>query len=130
VKPGLLLITHYGIGQQLLRTALATFGDCPLQARVLEVNERSDPDALLEESRRLIDELDRGAGVLVLTDCFGSTPSNIATRLLVEGRVLVVSGVSLPMLIRVLNYGRLDLEDLARKAVSGGYEGIVLSSPE
>jgi PTS system ascorbate-specific IIA component len=126
---GLLLITHNRIGSELLATATTTFGGCPMAARALSVGAETDPDQLLADARELLHEINSGSGVLVLTDCFGSTPSNIANRLLDEGSVRIVSGVSLPMLIRVMNYARLALRELADKAVSGGYEGVVLSGP-
>lgn len=127
---GLLLITHNDIGTQLLTTACATYGSCPVPARTLDVAADKDPESLVARAREHRRAVDQGEGVLVLTDCFGSTPSNIAGRLLEEGDVTVVSGVSLPMLIRVLNYPSLSLGELADKAVSGGCEGIVLSSPK
>lgn len=127
---GLVLITHNGIGDELLGTAVATLSGCPLAVRVLRVHGDSDPDRLLEQAEKLVGEVDAGAGVLVLTDIFGSTPSNVAIQLLHRDRVLVVAGLSLPMLIRVLNYPALGLPELAAKAVTGGCEGIVLSSQE
>ena len=126
---GLLLITHNRIGSELLATATATFGSCPMVARTLSISSDTDPDRVLADARKTLHEVDSGRGVLVLTDCFGSTPSNIANRLLEEGNVRIVSGVSLPMLIRVMNYARLPLNDLADKAVSAGSEGVVLSGP-
>jgi PTS system ascorbate-specific IIA component len=125
---GLLLITHNQIGEQLLEAALATFGHCPLSSRTLHVAADTHPESLIARARHYCQEVDQGDGVLVLTDCFGSTPSNIAGRLLEDRDVRVVSGVSLPMLIRVLNYSEMALATLAEKAVSGGCEGIVLSS--
>jgi PTS system ascorbate-specific IIA component len=75
--------------------------------------------------------LDSGQGVLVLTDIFGGTPSNIATRLLIPGRVEGASGVSLPMLIRALTYRNETLATVVAKALSGGKEGVVhMSGPE
>ncbi len=126
---GLLLVTHHRIGAELLRTAMVTFGGCPMETRTIEVNADTDPDQLLDQARQYTQDLERGDGVLVLTDCFGSTPSNIANRLLENHNIRVVSGVSLPMLIRVMNYARLPLNELANKAVSGGCEGIVASPP-
>jgi PTS system ascorbate-specific IIA component len=72
-----------------------------------------------------VEQLDQGDGVLVLTDIYGSTPSNIASHLSSRPGVQVVAGLNLPMLLRVLNYARLDLATLAEKAVSGGREGVV-----
>jgi PTS system ascorbate-specific IIA component len=73
----------------------------------------------------MLRELDAGDGVLVLTDMFGSTPSNIATRLRAPGALAVVAGVNLPMLVRVLNYASLDLQALVDKAASGGARGVL-----
>jgi len=128
MKVGLLLITHNRIGAELLETATATLNGCPLPTGVLPVSHAADPEQLLVQARAQVARLHTGAGVLVLTDIYGSTPSNIATRLLDTEPVIVVSGVNLPMLIRVLNYAELALADLAKKAVSGGYEGIVVST--
>jgi len=62
--------------------------------------------------------------VLVLTDLYGSTPSNIAQKLIAQRNVHVVSGLNLSMLIRILNYPQLPLLELSEKAVSGGKDGI------
>lgn len=121
---GVLIISHDGIGHALLDTANTALGQCPLEVRLLSASRDCDPDELLGAGQRLVAELDRGDGVLVLTDLFGSTPSNIATRLMLGGRVRIVAGVNLPMLIRVLNYPRLALDELVEKAVSGGLDGI------
>jgi mannose PTS system EIIA component len=122
---GLLLITHTHIGDALLDSATHMMGVCPLATEVLPVYPDSDPDALAEEARRRVERLDQGEGVLVLTDIYGSTPSNIAKRLTESSRVRVVAGLNLPMLVRVLNYHRLSLTELAEKALSGGRDGII-----
>jgi PTS system ascorbate-specific IIA component len=74
----------------------------------------------------MCERLDDGDGVLVLTDLFGSTPSNISVRLLSRGNIEVVSGVNLSMLIRVMNYPELSLPILVTKALTGGHDGINL----
>lgn len=125
---GLLLITHNRIGDELIKTAKDTLKSCPLATRVLQVCEDQDREQLIAQARALVAEANSGSGVLVLTDMYGSTPSNIATHLLDNEPVIVVAGVSLPMLIRAMNYATLSLPDLANKAVSGGYEGIVMST--
>jgi PTS system ascorbate-specific IIA component len=63
--------------------------------------------------------------VLILADVYGSSHTNAACRLLVPGRVELVSGVNVPMLLRVLSYRTLTMGELLRKAMSGGTEGIV-----
>ncbi len=126
MSTGLLIITHGEIGRDLLQTANAMLEVCPLNARTLPVSNTDDPDQLAEHANDLLNELDDGDGVLVLTDIYGSTPSNIAVRLLDGNRVVVVAGINLPMLIRVLNYPRLQLAELAQKALSGGRDGVLL----
>lgn len=126
---GLLIVTHNQIGADLVSTATTMLGVCPLATEILPVSENcGDPQLLIRKARQLIDELDRGQGVLVLTDIYGSTPSNIARSLVDDKRVMMVSGLNLPMLIRVLNYPRLSLAEMAEKAVSGGKDGIIFCS--
>lgn len=126
---GLLIVTHNRNGIDLLGTANSMLGSCPLQTANLSVSQACDPEALLKEARRLCAQLDQGSGVLVLTDMYGSTPSNIATRLLDMPAVRVIAGINLPMLVRVLNYPALDLNELVSKALSGGHDGILLCPP-
>ena len=73
----------------------------------------------------LIRFLDQGQGVLVLTDIYGATPSNIATRVLKPGRVEGIAGVNLPMLIRALTYREEPLESVLAKALEGATEGVL-----
>jgi PTS system ascorbate-specific IIA component len=120
----MLLITHGQVGRALVDTAASTLGFCPLDTAVLSIAPDSDPDLLDEKARYLAKQLDDGDGVLVLTDIYGSTPANIACRLLQAHRVGVVTGVNLPMMIRLFNYPGLSLDELALKAVSGGQDGI------
>lgn len=126
---GLLIITHNNIGAELIKTATAMLGVCPVMVTVLSVAPDSDPDAVLREAQHSVIEIDSGAGVLVLTDMYGSTPSNIATHLVNGQQVKVIAGINLPMLVRVLNYSQLDLHQLANKALSGGRDGILLCKP-
>jgi PTS system ascorbate-specific IIA component len=127
---GLLIVTHDQIGETLLLTAKRMFGEMPLTARVLSVSVDANPEALLARAHALVDQLNNGNGVLVLTDMYGSTPSNIAFGLMQPGCVHVISGINLPMLIRTLNYANLDLIDLTEKAISGGKEGIFILHPD
>lgn len=122
---GLLIVTHGGIGHELASAAAGMLGPCPLPTRILSVAQRDDPDTVRRDALAAVAALDEGAGVLVLTDAYGSTPSNIAYSLGDREAVRVVSGISLPMLLRVLNYPALPLEKLAEKAVSGGHVGII-----
>jgi PTS system ascorbate-specific IIA component len=127
---GLLIITHGRIGEQLLQTATSMLGFCPLQTAHLAVSQKCEPENLLREAHALCDELDSGAGVLVLTDMYGSTPSNVANRLLDHPQVQVVAGINLPMLVRVLNYPSLNLYEMVNKALTGGHDGILFCEAE
>jgi len=121
---GLLLITHNNIGAELLDTAEAMLGYCPLQAKAMDIRPDCDPDEQRQRAKAIIKELDQGEGVLVMTDMYGSTPSNVACGMINGDRVTVVAGVNLPMLVRVLNYPRLDLATLTEKAEGGAHLGI------
>jgi PTS system ascorbate-specific IIA component len=125
MKVGILLITHGDIGSALLQTAVDVLGVCPLLTCALSAPTGCDPEQTYTEARRALSELDSGDGVLVLTDLYGSTPSNIACRLRELTNVRVISGLNLPMLIRILNYPDLDLDELAHKAVTGGRDGVL-----
>jgi PTS system mannose-specific IIA component len=123
---GILIITHGSIGKVLLQAALDILGECPLPALTIAASSGCDPERVLQEATRTVRQLDRGDGVLVLTDMYGATPSNVACRLPALQKVRVVSGLNLPMLVRVLNYSGLELEQLATKALSGGREGVTV----
>lgn len=127
---GLLIITHNLIGEDLLSTARSMLGRLPLETASLAVSQSGDPDELLARARELHGRLNTGDGVLVLTDMYGSTPSNIATRLLQQPKTQVIAGINLPMLVRVLNYPELRLHELVNKAISGAHDGIVLCETE
>ncbi len=128
MSAGVLIVTHEGVGEALMATAVGMLGFCPLAAAVLPVTRDADPDLLQKRAEELGARLDSGDGLLILTDIYGSTPANIACRLHGVRRV-VVAGVNLPMLVRVFNYASLSLEDLVEKALSGGREGILLCRP-
>lgn len=123
---GLLIISHSGIGPALLGTTSHMLNGCPMEARLLTASRESEPEDLMASALELVELLDNGDGVLVLTDLYGSTPSNIAKRLGEHHKVRIISGMNLPMLVRVLNYAPLDLDALAQKAVSGGRDGIFM----
>jgi PTS system ascorbate-specific IIA component len=89
------------------------------------VTAQDDPALLLPQARALTKELDDGAGVLILSDMYGGTPSNLASKLVAPGKIEAVAGVSLPMLIRVLTYRDRDLQTIVTKAISGGCEGVI-----
>lgn len=127
---GILLVTHGEIGNALLQTAIEVLGICPLSSCVLSAPAGCDPEKIFAEANAALNDLDSGDGVLVLTDLYGSTPSNIACKLQSRSQVRVVTGLNLPMLIRVLNYPRLELAALTLKAISGGRDGVLTCNAE
>jgi PTS system mannose-specific IIA component len=121
---GILIVSHGAFGESLIHCASHVLGKRPLYLRQLGVTIHDDPDAILPVAEDLIRFLDQGAGVLVLTDIYGATPSNIAARILQPGRVEGIAGVNLPMLIRALTYRDEPLEVVISKALTGGQDGL------
>lgn len=126
---GVLVVTHDRIGDELLATVSGIMRGHTLSCAALSVTSRSDLSGLIERGRQHINELDRGEGVLILTDAFGSTPSNVAVRLGAYAGTAVVSGVNLPMLLRVMNYPELSLDVLHERAYTGGRDGVMRVDP-
>jgi PTS system ascorbate-specific IIA component len=126
---GILVIAHGTLGESLVHCASHVLNKRPARLRQLGITAQDDPLLLLPQARALVKELDDGSGVLILSDMYGGTPSNIAAKLLVPGRVEGVAGVNLPMLIRALTYRDRPLATLILKAVSGGCEGVMRIPP-
>ena len=124
---GILLVTHPGIGPAMLAVATKLLRQLPLKAEAFEVPFDADPDTLLPAASAALRRVDGGVGVLVLTDLYGATPSNLAAKLARLGTpVRRVSAVSLPMLLRVMNYAELGLDALPAIAAAGARNGVVL----
>jgi PTS system ascorbate-specific IIA component len=127
---GILIVSHGTFGESLIHSASHVLGKRPLFLRQIGVTVHDDPDAILPVGEDLIRFLDQGQGVLILTDMYGATPSNIAMKLIRPGRVEGVAGVNLPMLIRALTYRDEPLESVLEKALSGATEGVMRIGPE
>jgi PTS system ascorbate-specific IIA component len=124
---GILLITHEGIGSAVLAVAGRLLHPLPLRVEALEIPFDGDPDQLLPQASAALRRVDGGDGVLVLTDLYGATPSNLAAKVARLGTpVHRVSGLSLPMLLRVLNYAELGLDELPAVAAAGARNGVRL----
>jgi PTS system ascorbate-specific IIA component len=123
-----LLLTHDKIGQAMLDTASKIIGELPLTMKRMGVGMAADVETTISKAHEQIASLDEGDGVLILTDLYGATPSNIAKQLQSDN-IAVITGVNLPMLIRILNYPNLSLPEMVEKAVSGGHDGIVVIQP-
>jgi PTS system ascorbate-specific IIA component len=126
---GILIIAHGTLGESLIHCASHVLNKRPPRLKQLGVTAQDDPLLLLPQARALVKELDTGTGVLILSDMYGGSPSNITAKLLIPGRVEGVAGVNLPMLIRALTYREKTLATLLSKAVSGGCEGVLRIPP-
>ena len=122
---GILIVSHGAFGESLIHSASHVLGKRPLYLRQVGITVHDDPDAILPVAEDLIRFLDQGQGVLVMSDIYGATPSNIAMKLLRPGRVEGLAGVNLPMLIRALTYRDEPLEAVLGKALSGASEGVL-----
>ena len=127
---GLLIITHAPYGRAAMEAVIATLGELPLETRVLDVKREGDLARQQGQAQMLLEEVEQGDGVLILTDLYGATPSNIASRLLADDKPRqLIAGLNLAMLIRVMNYPDLGLLELAAKAVDGAHSSIFAQPP-
>lgn len=123
---GILLITHGTLGESLIQCACHVINKRPLRIVQIGVAAQDDPQDVLQEARRQLEVLDSGQGVLILTDIYGATPSNIAMKLRVPGQVEVVAGVNVSMLLRVLTYReKNDIDTVVQKAITGACDGVI-----
>lgn len=122
---GILLITHGSYGEALVQNACHVLNKRPPQLNQLGLSAQDDPLDLLPLARQMLHLVDDGDGVLLMTDIFGATPSNLALKLLDPGRVEGLTGVNLPMLLRALNYRDKGMATLLVRARDGGRDGIL-----
>ena len=123
---GVFLVTHGTLGESLIQCACHVLNRRPQQIAQLGVSPADDPLDVLPVAHALMATVDSGEGVLILTDIYGATPSNIAQKLLSPGKVEGIAGANLPMLLRVLTYrDRNDIQTVMTKAVSGGCDGVL-----
>lgn len=119
------MLTHEDLGDHLIRCASHVVGMMPRRLSHLGVFTQDDPEDVLIRARELLEQLDSGDGVLILSDMLGATPCNIASRLVQPDKVECLVGVNLPMLVRVLTYRNEPLSDVIKKGLSGGQTGVI-----
>jgi mannose PTS system EIIA component len=122
---GILIVCHGSLASSLAAAVTHVLGHRPEQFDTLSVGAKDDPSLMLPKARALVQGLDTGEGVLVFSDIYGATPCNLASKLLVAGRIEGVAGVNLPMLVRAITYRDRDLDTMIKKAISGGCDGVL-----
>jgi len=121
------IVTHGHLAGELLAAAEMIIGPVSHIASV-SIGWHDDVDAARDEVQRAITRVSQGAGILLLTDMFGGTPTNIASMFLEEGVVEVITGVNLPMVIKLATYtGEDTLAEIARKICDQGRQGIYMA---
>lgn len=125
---GVVVVTHGQLARELLNAAEAIVGDLPAFSAV-SIGWHDDVEDARDEIRQAIGRLEVGQGVLILTDMFGGTPSNLGITFLEPGRVEVVTGVNLPMLIKLTSLQRSeDVTSVARELRDTGRKAIHVAS--
>ncbi|MDF3034851.1 MAG: fructose transporter subunit [Paucimonas sp.] len=120
---GILLLTHAPLGQAFIDAATHVFRARPLQIEAIDVIADQNTDEVKHVAQAAIARLDTGAGVLVMTDVMGGTPSNCTLCLAQPGHVEVVAGISLPMLLRAITYRQSTMDVVVEMALAGGQGG-------
>lgn len=124
---GGVIVTHGQLANELVSAAEMIVGEIH-HITAVSIGWHDDVDVAREEIERAIQRVDDGRGVLLVTDMFGGTPTNIASMFLEEGAVEVVTGVNLPMVIKLASSSTEDpLAEVARKICDQGRQGIYLA---
>ncbi|HZM62763.1 MAG TPA: PTS sugar transporter subunit IIA [Vicinamibacterales bacterium] len=125
---GIVVVTHGQLATELVNAAETIVGELRRFAAV-SIGWHEDTDDARAEIQQAVARVDNGSGVLILTDMFGGTPSNLAMTFLAEGRVEVITGVNLPMLIKLANLSeQSDLLAVAREMREHGRHAIWVAS--
>ena len=125
---GVVIVTHYGLGEEFLQALRLIVPEAPA-FHAVAIEPRQSVDQMREAISSALKAADRGRGVLVLTDMFGGTPSNMSLSFLEEHHVEVVTGLNLPMLIKLATLTEeKELEELARFITDYGRRNISLAS--
>ena len=126
---GLVIVTHSGLGEALIEAGESIL-EVPLDAVIaVSVDLRQSAEKMREKINTAIKAVEKGKGVLILTDMFGGTPSNLSLSFLEEGRIEVLTGVNLPVVIRAAKMRKENnLDELAETLQAYGKKSISLAS--
>ena len=126
----LLLISHKGIASNLLETAASIVNDKPVNMAYVEVPMDAPVDTIRQKIQKKLDQFDQNREVLILTDIYGGTPSNIASCFISSENTQLISGLNLAMIIKAINYRNLPLTELVEKIIQGGHQSIAQHNDE
>ncbi len=126
---GVLVVTHCQLGKALIEAAEFILEEKPEAVEPISIDINENAEKLRKKIKNGIKQVDQGSGVLILTDMFGGTPSNLSYSFLEEGRVEVISGVNLPVLIRAAGARKeKPLTELAENLEAFGKRSISMAS--
>ena len=127
---GIVIVTHAHLGEALIEAARLIFDEMPESIVSVSIDLTHDVDRLRNKIKDAISAVDQNSGILILTDMFGGTPSNLSYSFLEEGRIEVMSGVNLPVVIRAINLRKrmTVLHDMAVVIEDYGKKSITLAS--
>jgi PTS system mannose-specific IIA component len=126
---GVVVVTHCHLAEEMISAAQLVVGEELKQFQAVSIDPKEGSEEIREKIITAIRKVDIGQGVLILTDMYGGTPSNISLSFLEEKRIEVITGVNLPMLLKLATYqNNMDLESLAAFITDYGQRNINLAS--
>nr|WP_321400292.1 PTS sugar transporter subunit IIA [uncultured Desulfobacter sp.] len=126
---GILIVTHANLGASLIDTLEFILGAKQEKLDAISIDIKQDPESLRKKIKRGIKDVYCEKGVIILTDMFGGTPSNLAYAFLEEGKVEVISGVNLPILLKaVTTREKMEIKELTAALIEHGKKSISLAS--
>ncbi|WP_321493147.1 PTS sugar transporter subunit IIA [uncultured Desulfobacter sp.] len=126
---GILIVTHANLGATLIETLEFILGKKQENLAAISIDIKQDPEGLRKRIKQGIKDVYCEKGVIILTDMFGGTPSNLAYAFLEEGKVEVISGVNLPIVLKaVTSREKMDIKALTAALIEHGKKSISLAS--
>lgn len=130
MSTGLLLVSHKGIASNLLATAASIINETPGNMAYIEIPMDASVETMKQNIQKQLDQLEPDQDVLILTDIYGGTPSNIASCFVTNKHTRLISGLNLAMIIKAINYRDLPLTELVDKVIVGGHQSIAQHNSE
>ncbi len=124
---GVVLVAHNNLAESMKSVAEHVVGPLP-DLMCVSVKPDDDIELKRNEIAQKIEQADRGKGVVLLTDMFGGTPSNLAISLMQEGKVEVISGMNVPMLVKLLRIRKKALSEVIQESAESGKHYIMVAS--